>query len=437
MKNFKGVVSNINEHRDMIPIGNNIMTYADSRETGVNQNIIGVGSTGCGKTTSITEPQLVHLFESSGVVPVSKQSIVKRYQGEFKRRGYRTEILNFTNLNNSSVGYDPMDYVKTNEDAMDLASMLIGYDDNRKNVDPFWEDTAECLVAGIILLILENAKFAGKNPEFKDVINLLKILEYVPDPTSSEDRIININDLFEEAEKRVPDSMACAMIKSVIRLPDRTGLCVYATVKAAVDKLFTEDIIKMVENKNSIDFSRLGDEKTLLFVVTNPFNQTCSRFVNIMYSQMFKSLFEKAEQSPKGALNIPVRVICDDFACGTKIKNFDSYISIFRAAGISVTILLQSESQLRSLYGEHAATTILNNVDTYIFMGSLDDKTVQNVSIKMNLPVNKIMQMPLEQIMVMRRGSEPFVGKRYQLYDDPVYQRIEAQKEYETDRQLA
>lgn len=423
MMNLKGLVIDINEKADMTPLAEGFVTYKDFNKTGVNQNIIVVGSTGCGKTTSITEPDLLHNYNSSEVIPVSKQIIVNKYKDELKRRGFRTEVINFFNADEGTIGYDPMDYINSVEDAIDLAKQFSSANKRAANYDPYWENAAESAIAAIIMLVKINAEYAGCKPKFKDVITLLKMFKYKPD-ANNEVFNINLMSMFEESEKHMPDNAASELINSVSPLPERTAMCVYSTIKSSIDKILSENVEKIVEKREKIDFKRLGDEKTVLFVVTNPFNETCSRFINIMYSQMFKSLFEKAESSSEGHLDIPVHVICDDFACGTRIQNFENYISIFRQAGISVTILLQSESQLSSLYDEHAATTILNNSDTYVFMGSLDDKTVLSISKKMNLPYDRVMHMPLEQVMVMRRGHEPFVGRRYQLFEDPVYKRM-------------
>ena len=104
--------------------------------------------------------------------------------------------------------------------------------------------------------------------------------------------------------------------------------------------------------------------------------------------------------------------------------DFEDYISIFRAAGISVTLLLQSESQLVHMYGEYAATTIINNCDTYIFMGGNDLRTCQSISTRINRPVHKVMCLPREQVVVFRRGEEPYYSRRYQILDDPVYKEV-------------
>ncbi len=420
---FRGLVSDVTLHEDLMPLADKLVVYKDSTITGVNKNTIVVGSTGCGKTTSITEPDLLHNFHHSEVVPVSKQLIVKKYIKEMRKRGFKVEVINYLNADEGTVGYDPMDYVNSAEDAIELASQFMASEYNNKQ-DPFWDNTAESVIAAIIMLVKINADYAKVKPKFEDVIALIQKFKYERVSAANSDADIfrvNIMYMFEEAENVMPDNSAMEMISSVAELPERTAMCVYTTIKSAVDKVLSENIQRMVSMEKKIDFERLGDEKTILFVVTNPFNTTCGKFNNIMYSQMFRCLFEKAEKSDEGHLDVPVHVICDDFACSGKIQNFENYISIFRQAGISVTILLQSESQLTSLYDQHAATTILNNSDTYVFMGSMDDATVRSISKKVNMPYDKVMHMPLEHVIVIRRGTEPYVGRRYQLYDDPMY----------------
>ena len=128
-----------------------------------------------------------------------------------------------------------------------------------------------------------------------------------------------------------------------------------------------------------------------------------------------------AESNEDGKLDVPVHIICDDFACGSRIIDFENYISIFRAAGISVTLLLQSESQLSSMYGEYAAKTIINNCDTYVYMGGMDDETCRSISTKANKTVASLMALPKENVIVFRRGEKPFFSKRYQINNDPEY----------------
>ena len=115
--------------------------------------------------------------------------------------------------------------------------------------------------------------------------------------------------------------------------------------------------------------------------------------------------------------------------------NFPEYISIFREKKISVTLLLQSESQLESMYGPDQATTIINNCDTYLYMGGMDLRTAQNVSLRLNVPLDEVLYMPLGQEVLFRRGQRPIVTQRYDIRNNTLYQQIT--KKYEQSLHMA
>jgi len=186
---------------------------------------------------------------------------------------------------------------------------------------------------------------------------------------------------------------------------------------------------KMIASKNRVDFERLADHKTILFITTSAVNPVLNCFINMFYAQMFKQLFEYAESLPSGKLPIPVSVLADDFATGSRILNFPEYISIFREKQISVMLLLQSEAQLERMYGYEDAVTIIDNCDTYVYMGGMNLKTCRSISERLNMPLEDVLYMPLGQEVIFRRGQRPILTQRYNILQDKEYQRIT--QEYE------
>ena len=201
-------------------------------------------------------------------------------------------------------------------------------------------------------------------------------------------------------------------------LPIKTASCVFGALNTTIDTIFNQDLRKMMSMSRQVDFKDLGRRKTVLFVTTSPVNPALHCFVNMF-----------AENQPDGTLPVPVHVMADDFATGSRILQFAEFISIFREKRISVCLLLQSESQLESMYSSDDATTIINNCDTYVYMGGMDIKTAHHISVRLNVPLEDVLYMPLGQVVMFRRGQRPVVTQRYNILENELYRQIT--KEYE------
>ena len=106
------------------------------------------------------------------------------------------------------------------------------------------------------------------------------------------------------------------------------------------------------------------------------------------------------------------------------IPDFDRIISVIRSRDISVSLIIQSLSQLESLYGHARALTILNNCDNLLYLGAQDAETARFISQKANKPVSSILQMPLSAAWLFTRGAAPQQVKKYRLEAHPLYREL-------------
>ena len=92
-------------------------------------------------------------------------------------------------------------------------------------------------------------------------------------------------------------------------------------------------------------------------------------------------------------------------------------------------LLIQSETQLESIYGYHDAVTIINNCDTYVYMGGMDLSTCRKISERLNAPLEDVLYMPIGEEIIFRRGSRPVKTQRYDVLKNEMYQRMTVEHE--------
>ena len=400
--------------------GQNAIFSSDCEQTGLNNNVIVCGGSGSGKTMSVSEPLLLNTVSSSLIVTVTKRRLIDKYSPLFEKRGYNVEVMDFVHPEECTKVFDPLSYIKNETDAVFLAASIVK--SRPKHVpagkDEYWDNAAISLLTAEIGLCIWRHKVQSL-PVVLAINDGLRICEKGEGIETSWDSS------FDEMEEELgAENYAVRCWHTFKDLPRTTAGCVYSTLNSILDTLFTASLREMMLNENYLCFESIANEKTVLFVYTSAVNPALNCFANMFYSYAIKELFEYGEQLPEGRLPIPVHMLCDDFATGSPILNFPEYISIFREKGISVTLLVQSESQIEKMYERQDAVTIINNCDTYVYMGGMDIQTAENVSKRLNAPLEDVLYMPVGKVIVFRRGQKPIVTERYNIKENPLYKRV-------------
>ena len=123
----------------------------------------------------------------------------------------------------------------------------------------------------------------------------------------------------------------------------------------------------------------IGDKKTALFIIISDTDDSFAFIAALMYSQLFNLLCDKADNEYGGRLPVHVRFLLDEFANIGQIPKFDKLIATIRSREISACIILQAQSQLKSIYKDNAET-IIGNCDTVLFLGGKEKTTLKDLS---------------------------------------------------------
>lgn len=402
-------------------------TYSmDPQVSPVNNNVMVIAGTGGGKTKSVVEANLLHAQHQSMVVLLTKRRLLDQYRVHLKKRGYRIKILNLVNPDESALGFDPMLHVKDDSDLALLGKSLMECTGDTSKDDRYWQNSAASLFCAVAKLAIHKY---GKAARMKHVLYLLRYIdvncsEYYDD---DEDRMVQVSDCcpkedFEALRDEDPKMYSdwCQYKENA----SNTAACIRGVLLTAINTLMTDGICNLMAKEQQLEFRSLVEQKTILFIVTSPVNPALHPFANLVFGSMFKELFEYAENLPSGRLPIPLAAICDDFATGGQIPNFQHHISIFREKGIAVMMLVQSLSQLAAMYGNYGAVTIRDNTDNIVYLGGNDLDTADQISRRINKPVDEVLALPIGQEYLFRRGQKPLQLQRYQIYDDPLYRQV-------------
>lgn len=99
-----------------------------------------------------------------------------------------------------------------------------------------------------------------------------------------------------------------------------------------------------------------GDRKTAFFIVISDNDDTYSFLASMIFTQLFNTLCERADNVFGGRLPVHTRCLIDEAANIGKIPKLERLMATIRSREISACLVLQAQSQLKSLYRDDAET---------------------------------------------------------------------------------
>lgn len=390
-------------------IGKNDMILAQDRyyslncyETRVNNNVLVVGTSGSGKTRSIVTPNILQAT-GSYVISDPKGNLYSKYRNYLRNRGYVVKKLDFTNPKRSA-HYNFFNYIRSNMDIVKLAHMLIYQRKNNSHADPFWDEAGQLLLQSLIAYLKEAC-----NEEDRTLHSINRLLNAFQASGDAELAETPLDRMIMGYEKEHPDSYAIETYKKFRIAADKTLRSILITTNARVGLWDTPEITEMTSS-DDIEIENIGRRKTAIFVVVSDTDRSMDGLVNIFLTQTMNELCRVADRECKNnCLPVPVRFILDDFATNCKIEEFPRMIASIRSRGISTMLMIQAESQLTENYG-YDGKTIIGNCDTYVYLGGNDIETAKAVAERCDMPVKKILNMPVGTNWIFRRGQSPVNG---------------------------
>lgn len=329
-----------------------------------NVNVLIVGGSGSGKSSSYTIPN-AHQLLGSYIFTDPKGEIYDATAGYMKQNGYEIKLLNLVNPK-SSDSYNPIQHIRSEIDVDIIANTIVkGQKTEGSASDPYWDNMAELLLKSLIYYII-----AKRPPEEQNLASCAELVRAANNNGGS--------NLLTELMRELPyDHPARMNYKSVEISSEKTYSSILSTLQSKLGKFDSKDIAD-VTSTNTIDFAEIATKKTALYVVSSDTHAAYDFLLTIFFSQMIQQLYDFADKNG-GKLPMKTFFILDEFANIGQIPDFDKKISTSRSRGISFSVILQNLDQLKGIY-EKSYETIIGNCDTHVFLGSNSFATVEYFS---------------------------------------------------------
>ena len=343
----------------------------NDRKTFRNNNFLILGGAGTGKSRFVIKPNLLQencsyvVTDPSGEIIVSCGKVLSDH-------GYKIKIFNLSNMGHSNT-YNPFNYIRDETGVLMVIDCLIKNTTGKNEKgDQFFTNSEKLLYSACIFYLIDfETDESRKNfSSVMDMINMSQVDENNPSSKSELDL------MFEQIDQT---SLAAKYYKAFKQAAGKTLKSIIISCVVRLQSFMTPQVTRLTGSDN-INLASIGDEKTILFIITPQADRTFAFLASMLYSQLFETLYHKGEtqklKTGSERLTYHVRCLMDEFANIGEIPEFPSKLSTMRKYNISATIVLQDNSQLQSMYKDEWRT-IMANCDSTIFLGNAEPDTLK------------------------------------------------------------
>lgn len=318
------------------------------------EHLLLVAPTGAGKTSGVILPNLLaELGTRSLVITDPKRELLRTSSAAIRARYGDEHVWTLDFLDPTlSRGYNPLAYVTDAATADLFAQTWVRNTGESK--DAFWSNAARTLIGAAALHLVATEEIT---PPLVGLVDLLC-------GTPAEAVRAALSDSPVPEVRRLARGFLANMAKN-----ERLLGSVFTELPPRFTCLNLPDV-RAVTGTNEIDFARLANEPTALYLALDPqYSRTLAPLTACFFLHFFTTLTAIAKAAPSGTLPVPTMAYLDEFGTVGHIPDFASRMATVRSAGIGCLLVVQDLAQLTKAYGAEDADTILSNATTKMCLG--------------------------------------------------------------------
>lgn len=326
-----------------------------------------IAKPGSGKTTAYIVPNILDKAKSNCSMIVTDPSgeIYQNTSGYLKNNGFNVLVLNPEDLERSC-RFNPF-YGLTAKDVIEIEQIctsiiLSKYGSDKEGV---WNEGA------ISILEIFAKCLAFTEPENLNLPNINYLVQMFGENGSMLDNWVAEHSMnpIDKYDKSVVNAWAG------IVTCNKNMLMSYTTIaKTALKQLNNRNLQKLMA-RNDLNFDAFRKQKTILYLIIPAHQQGYYQFlIDVLYARFFAQMMCRLVAKN----DLSVYCFLDEFG-SSYVHEFQAIINNIRKYRVSISIVLQSISQLDTKYGK-ASEAIKGGIGSYIVFSGADYSTGKEIS---------------------------------------------------------
>ena len=393
-----------------------------------------------GKGVGIVIPNALTYSGSMVILDIKKENW-NITSGFRSAHGQACFLLNLSPRDYKTHCWNPLAYISDDpafriNDIQGIGQMLFP---NNSHEAPIWQASSRSLWLGIVLYLTESEDLP---------VTLGEALRQITRGDSY------LKETFDKKHEHRPFSTQCYLaLNEYFNTPEKTRGSVRKGFTASLELLYNP-IIDLATSKNDFDLRDIRKKKMSIYVSISPNDlERLAPLINLFFQQLIDlNTRELPEDNPD--LKHECLILPDEFTAIGKVNILSKSISYIAGYGLRLLPIVQSPSQIRSVYGAEDAETFIDNHALKIIFPPKDFKaakevsdflgmiTVKNQSHSKSRPSDlfgkgnnsqntsehgRALLLPQEVInlgktaqIIMYENSKPILCKKIKWYEDPT-----------------
>ncbi len=331
------------------------------------KNICVIARTGAGKTSRYIIPNVLDQAsrKASLVINDPKGDVFQATSGAMHRAGFKIITINPQNPQASS-RFNPLSEARDDIELEQIAAIIVR-SGNPGEKDGFWNLGATRIVA-IFLKALRNVQKASGRPVLTlENLNFL-FQNFGSDGSALTNFMANATiDPDDPSDPTLWNEWKGALTGN------EEGVQSFVLNGLTALRALSNRNIAWMTSASDFKLDDLRREKTCIYFITPPQH---GEYFSTLVSIFFRSVFNSAMRNIPSKSDLPISILYDEFG-HANLPDFVSTANTIRAYKCSLSIVLQSISQLSHRYGSNTAAAIQGGFNTFITYPGSDPHTAQ------------------------------------------------------------